>query len=418
MKKYLFLGLADLKSISSSSSMKIALIYLNDLFFNSGTAVIIRRIFENLTSDHEVIHLIGSETNLYRSSSEIEISKLYQSLPFKITPFFLQKQKFVYYYEFLLKRIFQISDARLSGLNYAFQISKILRSEKPDCIWCVLCHMPQTLATIYYLKEFFRFNLPLHISIYDPLELWTQMIGSKYFYQKIIKSAVSIDTIGINLQQRIFQAFNKQSLIMNDYIDELNLNESFCGEVRVAIAGHIYDKSDIQLFLDLASSVFTHVSILWYGNEKNYALLSQLCIPENIEIQKKGIVDRTLLPTLICDCSFAYLSMPQDTEHFSRYSVPTKLVTYFEAGLPVVFHAPLYSEICNMNSHFGFGLNLSNLRNPNQRLTSICSDRSFYQEGINKIYLERYQKNNLTFKFCQIIDELSKCVEAGSNNYK
>ena len=46
--------------------------------------------------------------------------------------------------------------------------------------------------------------------------------------------------------------------------------------------------------------------------------------------------------------------MPEEKTGFGNYSVPTKLITYLEAGLPVVYHTSEEAEIHTMNLKYSY----------------------------------------------------------------
>ena len=238
----------------------------------------------------------------------------------------------------------------------------------------------------------------LHVSIMDPPEVFAPKDSAERrkavtLYREATKLADSISCIGELLRDRLTKETGKHVFLLNDFIEDapLPVRSDSQGGVRVAIAGRIYNYAELELFLKSLGEAFTSGEVLWYGAANN-ASTSSLSTPSNVSIRPLAYLPRErIAKALAADCSFAYLSMPSAMPEFAIYSVPTKLVTYLEAGLPVAFHAPENSEINLMNERWRFGVNL-NENSSVENLRDIVARRTDYRKGVKNLAEARYSK--------------------------
>lgn len=297
---------------------------------------------------------------------------------------------------------------------------KTISSESPDFVWWSGDYLPESFSALIPVRKAIQEKSVLHVSIMDPPEVFAPESSAERskamaLYREGTALADSISCIGELMRDRLTNETGKKVFLLSDFVENglSPAQPKASGTVRVAIAGRIYNYVELGLFLDALGSAFLSSEVLWYGAEKNEDT-STLALPANVSIFPMNSLPRArIAEALAANCSFAYLSMPSAMPEFANYSIPTKLVTYVEAGLPVAFHAPPDSEMNLMNTKWQFGVNLSGSVTPIDRLRDIVSRRDVYRRGLRDLAHARYSKVVVMATVEQILATTNACLRAG-----
>lgn len=385
----------------------ILLVHGSDLFFGSGTAMIYRRLLGTLVDTHNVIHWVGP----HRSAEESELRECYKTGLPGIQAIFspgLTRLKLTE----KVARHMQGKPSLYPSVRWAStRLTAVIEETQPDLIWWSGDYLPWSLGVLDRVYTNSVSRLPLQFSLYDPPEFWK--LDDLALYRKVLGWADGVDVVSHSLQERVLAEGNDTVTILHDYIDHSFVAPSVdCGNLSVAIAGQIYEAHELQEFIDLLATTKRAATLHWFGNAQNYIVADQLHLPESITLVREGTLPREALVETISHMHMAYLSMPASRPAFSRYSVPTKLMTYFAAGLPIAYHAPEYSEVDAMNRRSGFGINLQ--KNPSTTdLLRLIEQRNQFQSAIQSLVNERFKKDIVATRLRKMIEaRLGQTVSA------
>ncbi len=374
------------------SKPKLLLIHFSDLFYGSGTAVIYRRLLSLLPDEVEIHHCIST----WLSHSQTAINARYET-ELSITPHFAPHKPLRDVYGRLSRRWNGgVPDLRLPGRLDAENIRKTINTIRPDVIWWSGDYLPISSYAFNQLKSDTFTDVQLRFSLYDPPGFWNSgKWDFKPHLQQILQRIQGVDVIGNNMATLVKESgFPGEPVILNDYVENtLEPATSKPDAFRIAITGQIYGGEMFQHLIDKLSklSIAGAIEIHWFGNNQNLKVADGRVWPQNVKLVKRGLLPRDEIATHLQSFDAGYLNMPKETDGFGKYSVPTKLITYLEARLPVIFHAPLDSEIQQMNEQYRFGINLENT----DEIISIRNKRSEFQEWGGKLIQERYNKDSL-----------------------
>lgn len=347
------------------------------------------RLLSLLPEDWSVHHYFST----WRSDSAINLKTQYQE-QLGITPHFASFKGFRDLYGRVSRRWNQnVPDLRFPGLLDARQIRQVIRKIQPDVVWWSGDYLPISLVTLSAIPDSVFRDRRLLFSLYDPPGFWN---SGKWKFDKLLKEALTrfngIDVIGENMAELVKSlGYHGETIVLNDYADEiLTLKSPIEGKFRVVVAGQIYGSEPLQELIDLLCSKIPNVpvEVHWYGNEANLKVTKKVDW-RKITFVAEGTLPRDQMPRAIQDYDAGYLNFTQSKLEFSKYSVPTKLITYLEAGLPVIFHADQSSEIHLLNSRYEFGLNLK----VDDDLQKLQTHKSKYQKNAQLLIERRYQKS-------------------------
>jgi hypothetical protein len=376
--------------------VKIAFVHFSDLFYPSGSAVLYRRILAEVAKEHDVSHVIGPNRSRPETTNILEAYA--RELP-GIRPIFLPLSSAYRLYRALSGRTPFRQWKTLPGILLRPGLKRFLAQQCPDFIWWSSDYMPDSFSALWAMRTILPRSAVLHLSILDPPEFWT---GQEPFplYARCLTMADSFDCIGSNLLDRLRQETGKPVFIINDFINSIpdpGVKQHLPDEpLRVALTGMIYGRPELQDLLNLLGQATGAAELLWFGEAGRYeGMLHQLQAPPNVTIRFPGSIPRAEMSSALAPCALGYLSMPLASPEFARYSLPTKLATYVEAGLPVAFHAPADSEVQILNQQHGFGVNLALAEAPVDALGGLVRDAEFYRAGLRRLGAARFAKERV-----------------------
>ena len=390
--------------------MKIAFVHFSDLFFPSGTAVMYRRIFKELSNEHEIVHLVGFRRN---GRSAEQLDRAYRTEINTVRPVCLKLNPIMRTGYRLRRTAVGNHSLLIPGVFLRAQINRIFEQEKPDVIWWSSDYLPESFSTLYALRDQLPKGSHLHIGILDPPELFAgkgavALRKTMALHQTCLQLAHSFSCIGKNLQTRIQAETGKPVFVINDFVSASPISKRQSrrdgGTIRAGISGRIYNLEELRVFVTALGQAFPQSEVLWYGNYGQEKICRQIAVPANVRVLGLAPVAREQIAQVLAEsCDLAYLSMPENSPEFARYSVPTKLVTYVEAGLPVAYHAPIDSEIHVLNLEHGFGCNLTTALNPNECIRDLVKNQSRHLAGLTSLTASRYSKNLVLNTMRQIL---------------
>jgi hypothetical protein len=277
-------------------------------------------------------------------------------------------------------------------------LGRMLEREKPDLIWWSGDYLPWSMA-VWNACHRMTARLPrIHLSMFDPPEFWGQSPSMRETYQRAVCDADSCDAIGENLKTRMITEGARRCEVLCDYIDfdqadrdNLASEQTARPSFRVAITGQIYSRRDLMKLCEALQTVPGPSEVHWFGNDQNYIIARKLDWPKQVKLIERGMVDRDGISSAISSMDCGFLSMPLDRHEFAKYSVPTKLATYLGAALPIVFIAPMDSELNSMNGLFGFGQNLMCVAT----LSTFSKERARMQQGGARLAEVRFSRNRV-----------------------
>lgn len=372
--------------------MKILFFHGSDLFERTGTATIYRRTLPLLDSGCQ---LCQPALFWAQAPAGAELAEKYRrELPqvqLELPGFYRATQAYIRFstWRWGLTRVKPLVALYRSWLR------RVLRRSRPDAIWFSSDYLVPTYRLLDALLPELA-GIHLHLSIYDPPELWGNAEGISAAWRRVLAAADSFDVIGENMRDRVrAEAGEKPIAILSDYVETLPApvaQEIRGPEVRGVITGRIYAEAELQRLVDLLGTTGRTVRIDWYGIERDMLMAAKIKWPATVRFERKGLVPRERIAGEIAQASFGFVSMPGHSPSFARYSVPTKLVTYAEAGLPVLFDAPADAELNRLNERFQFGLNLATLPPNASRLHTLLSGGASFRSGVCELASQRFSR--------------------------
>lgn len=347
----------SIQPLIKSGSPSVLLVHGSDLFFGSGTAVMYRNLLGLLPDSFSVRQFVGS----WRSASVPEIERRYGDET-RIQPHFAGALKARHYYARILDRLFHRIDWETPAKWDAIRLIQLIRQHQPDIIWWSGDYLPWSLALLDSIPPELFSNSRFILSLYDPPGFWKSarrpLIPA---LRNALLRADAIDVIGSNMAGLVREILPTcpNPIILNDIARPAPLRAHPKRDAfTVVIAGQIYDPAGLQLFADKLGTHDKLIHVEWYGTENNLRTAEAIRWPESVKLLKMGPVDRNKLPESIAEADAGFLSLPDEPSDFARYSVPTKLITYLEAGLPVLYMAPDFAETHQMVQKHSIGFRI------------------------------------------------------------
>jgi len=186
-----------------------------------------------------------------------------------------------------------------------------------------------------------------------------------------LKAVTSFDVVSIGMRNYYQQLSGRTGEICHRFLPENSIKkvapgETHNGKVIVGHIGSIYDRNDFIAFLSVFSEFFKAI-----GQEPLLKMWGCHLTINNIPSALRDYV--VFYPTLpedeviplLSTCNFLYAMYPlsKSLSIFSQTSLPTKLSSYLQVGLPVLGHGPANSSLAEfLNAH-----NLGTMWSSNQK---------------------------------------------------
>jgi len=378
----------SIQPMTKSGSSSVLLVHGSDLFFGSGTAVMYRNLLSLLPDTFSIHQFVGS----WRSSPVPDLEHRYR-IETRIQPHFAGALKARHYYARILDRIFHRTDWETPARWDAKRLIRHIRQHRPDIVWWSGDYLPWSLALFESVLPELPSDTRFILSLYDPPGFWKSARKPLIPALRIaLLRADAIDVIGSNMAGLIRETLPTcpTPVILNDIARPTPLRSpAKRGAFTVVIAGQIYDPAGLQLLVDKLGTDNTPIHVEWYGTENNLRTAQAIRWPETVKLLKMGPVERSEIPERIAQADAGFLSLPDEPSDFARYSVPTKLITYLEAGLPILYVAPDFAETHQMVQKYSLGFRIDKDIHFPTIVSSLQETRESLQRNGSQLLYER-----------------------------
>jgi hypothetical protein len=263
--------------------------------------------------------------------------------------------------------------APLAGIH----LKKTIRKVKPDCIW-VIPHIWSILPLYSALVSDGRYKVRFHSSIHDfpnvlgNARLWGRSRTKELIAKQecLFTAANSRDAISIEM----LDFLNKKKGGNEGYVfhDSLDINDfkflqnNFFSPLnsilRIAFVGTIFAHKEFEIFIQcLKSACENNTNItLEFWSAHSYKNCKWFDAGWMIE---HSHAPRDILRENLAKCDWGVITMPFDDESlpYSKYSFPTRFISYLAAGLPTIFFTRADSAVSRLAEKYNLGLKLHSL---------------------------------------------------------
>ncbi|MFA4930471.1 MAG: glycosyltransferase [Patescibacteria group bacterium] len=238
---------------------------------------------------------------------------------------------------------------------WSFQIiKKEINKNNLSLIWCLIDTPTQILLAEKLLKNT---KIPLHIEIWDPPLWWMRDNNYPKFYQKyiynkyeyILRNAKVCATASGAMSEKYHDSYGIPTVTFWPSIDTkyiaINKKNDNPNIFQIALAGQIYAKKEwISLLkaLDYLQWKIRNkkINIKLIGNHKHETFDNNKNIVIEHWMGQKELIE-TLNKSDLLYCPYWFNNNFYEE---ASLSFPSKLVTYFAASKPVLFHGPDYAS--------------------------------------------------------------------------
>ncbi len=251
--------------------------------------------------------------------------------------------------------IFELIQALYVRFKLAPQITKFAKEQKIEALWVVL--EGQTLIRLAQVLPK-KLSIPLYTQVWDPFDLWLRSNKIDRFtkqkllacFDKVINSSKSCATASWSMSESYTKIFNVKNQPLIAALPK------FCAkppalaphesqDFIIGIAGQIYATEEWNCLVQALNEVNWTIA-------NRTIRLRVLSGGLNIYTKKPAYIEyfgwQTQSDTLriLSECDLLYLPywFSRTFEQETTYCFPSKLVTYFASGRPVLCHAPSYAS--------------------------------------------------------------------------
>jgi hypothetical protein len=256
-----------------------------------------------------------------------------------------------------------------SGRQVKSLIAKAIafgRKQQVDRVWTVL-QGQTTIRMALAVAE--GLNVPLHCQVWDPFSWWAKANRlddyttrrTQELFDKTVERSAAVATASHPMADDFRDRFHTKAIpVISSYPRAMARSpaaERYPGaSVAIGIAGQFYAADEwLRLLAALEAANWSvggcRVSIVAMGSARPPAMPSS-------HVTFLGWKPQTEAVRLLNGCDFLYCPYPFDPamEEVARQSFPSKLVLYFAAGRPVIFHGPAYSAAARYIADKGCGV--------------------------------------------------------------
>lgn len=195
-----------------------------------------------------------------------------------------------------------------------------------------------------------KFHISIQDDIYGHLPEWeAKILEDDYIW--LLKNATSIDFVSESLKDYLFEKYsfkNKYKIIC--FADETDLPKpEIKNEIKnIGYAGNVWSPKNFHTLL------INMKRLNQEGNELRLHVFSNnfpksLNKDFSVEIINRGLLDNKSLLEALQEMDLLYvpMSFEKNKKILSSTSFPSKVFTYLNTGIPILFHAPKYSSVFN-----------------------------------------------------------------------
>jgi glycosyltransferase involved in cell wall biosynthesis len=298
-------------------------------------------------------------------------------------------------------------------IHYAsYSLNKTIKLFKPDCIWAIphdwsILPIYNSLVKKTGLKSPFHTTIQDYPDVHGNVSRWGVSISKDIVKKQlaIYGKANSNDATSHPMLDDLFSLTGRKGFQMiheglekNDF-ERINILKKRDNQiVRLAFVGTILTEPEFEIFiagLRLAGSQDSKLSLeFWSGfSYKSKSWFDSRWMKEH------GNVNRDTMVAQISACDWGVITMPFDNDmlRYSKYSFPTKFISYLAAGIPPIILGRKDSAVMKMADQFDLGLRLVS--------RDACSIAAKLQDEI-------WQRNSNEFYHKKILECAHKYFDA------
>jgi hypothetical protein len=256
----------------------------------------------------------------------------------------------------------------------SLHLQKIIQELKPDCIWAIphnwsILPLYRALVSENILKARFHSSIHDFPDVHGNSCSWGRSRIDELItkQESLFAMANSQDAISHEMLNFLRQKLGNNGghvfhdslesdefkFLKNNHFDSLNCI------LRIAFVGTILAENEFELFvksLKMASENKANITLeFWSAHSyKDYKWFDARWMIEH------GHTPRSLLTNSLAKCDWGIITMPLEAEslRYSKYSFPTKFISYLAAGLPPIILARKDSAVNQMAEKYNLGLRL------------------------------------------------------------
>jgi len=299
------------------------------------------------------------------------------------------------------------------------------RSNKVDKLWCML--QGQTIVRLARpLAK--ALGVPLYTQVWDPFGLWLRAnridrdTSRKLLieFDEVIKSSQACATASWAMSEDYTHKYGVRN---NPVISSLDKKSSFppaaapnqSDEFVIALAGQIYAIKEWNALLHAIDRFNWTVD----GKRIKFCILSRRSrlrnLPHDVNqprfVEYLGWLDQQDAIRVLSNADMLYVPywFSEDFSEESRLAFPSKIVTYFAAGRPVMFHGPDYASPARYLKKYEAGLCCNSL-DPNlifDHIRLLATNRDVYRmltTNGSAAFLRDFTRDKMKADFFNFLD--------------
>lgn len=217
-----------------------------------------------------------------------------------------------------------------------------------DLVWVYISTLIIPFASGVLKLSNKKFHISVQDDIYGHLPEWeAKILENDYVW--LLKNASTIDFVSESLKDYLFDKYNftnKYKIIC--FADEIDIPKPIIRNKikNIGFAGNVWSPKNFQTLL----TNMKHLNQV--GFELRLHIFSNN-FPKNLkkdfsfEIINRGLLDNKSLLEALQEMDLVYvpMSFEKNKKILSSTSFPSKVFTYMNTGVPILFHAPEYSSV-------------------------------------------------------------------------
>jgi len=219
-----------------------------------------------------------------------------------------------------------------------------------DLLWVYMSTLiiPFAVGTLKLKKK--KFHISVQDDIYGHLPEWeAKILEDDYIW--LLKNANSIDFVSESLKDYLFEKYsftNKYKIIC--FADEIDLPKpNIKNKIKnIGYAGNVWSPNNFKtLLINMKQLNQEGYELRLHIFSNNFPQYLKKNFPK--EIINRGLLDNQSLLNALQEMDLVYvpMSFEKNKKILSSTSFPSKVFTYLNTGVPILFHAPEYSSVFN-----------------------------------------------------------------------
>ncbi|MCR9015466.1 glycosyltransferase [Aquiflexum gelatinilyticum] len=281
-----------------------------------------------------------------------------------------------------------------------------------DLIWVYV----STQAIPFSSAVFKRTKVKLHISvqddIYGHLPKWeAKILEDDYIW--LLKNATTIDFASEALKDYLFTKYNfsnRYKIVC--FADETEVPSPILNNniSNIGFAGNVWSPKNFNtLLLNLNNLNKTGRNLKLHVFSNNFP--KSLEDNFSFEIENRGLMKNEDLVNELQKMDLVYvpMSFEENKKILSSTSFPSKVFTYLNTGIPILFHAPKYSSVFKFIEKHNTGFVISSndeeefKKDFEKILNSKVGERRMISENAIRLLKNKYAFSNQRLEFIDLI---------------